>query len=640
MGRTPEADELEALRAQVARLEREQAFNKTILENAPGIVLRVSLDGVIEFINRELPQFRDPPPVGRSIYSYVSADQHEPMRAAMASAKAQRRRSSFEVFLTAPDGTNDWYVTTVGPVIEGGEVVALTLISVNASRERNAEAALKESRARLELALDAGNVGVWRWDRQRDLVEWDEKLNAMFGLTPERSPRTVTDFMALIPPSQKQQMGEHIARALETGRYPDFELTVEVNGSPRCFMIKGGTLRGAGGEITGLLGGVVDITERRRIDEHLRESQKLEAVGQLSAGVAHNFNNMLAVIVPALELTRMSERPDVRLLDDALTSATNAAQLVRELMVFSRRGPSPDGRQEPLAEVVRRAVDLCRRTFERRVTLQLGDLEAARFASVDPAPMEQAVMNLLLNARDALSEVKGRPARIEVRARALDEAAVVRRHLHAVGPYVELQISDTGCGMNDETRRHMLEPFFTTKPMGRGTGLGLPTAWATMQAHRGFLDCESEPGKGTTFTLLLPAQPQALAALPLNSGEQAAGGAGRLVLVVDDEAAVTRTTAAVLSSAGFRVLSAASGEEALQLAHSSPVDAVVLDYSMPGLSAQETLAALRRRWPSLPVVCLSGLGITLEGATSQLLKPASRGDLVAAVAHALHAPPP
>ena len=327
------------------------------------------------------------------------------------------------------------------------------------------------------------------------------------------------------------------------------------------------------------------------------------------------------------------------LLDDALASATNAAQLVRELMVFSHRGPTLGARQEPLSEVVRRAVELCRRTFERKVLLHLGELDPARFASVDPAPMEQAVMNLLLNARDALSEVQGRPLRIEVRARALDGREAARRQLQAVGPYVELQISDTGCGMDVATRRHMLEPFFTTKPVGRGTGLGLATAWATVQAHRGFLECDSEPGEGTTFSLLLPAKEQPVASASSDSAFDSRSGAGRVILVVDDEAAVARTNAAVLASAGFRVVCAASGDEALELARVTTVDAVVLDYSMPGLSAQDTLAGLRGHWPGIPVVCLSGLGMTLEGATSQLTKPASRGELLAAVEKALRPPP-
>ncbi len=635
-----QASELEMLRAKVARLEREQAFSKTILENAPAIVMRVSLEGVIEFVNHLLPQYASDTPVGRSIYSFLSVDQHQQVREALAEARKTRLPRGYESLVQGPDGKDDWYVTTAGPIIENDQVVALTLISVNTSRERKAEEALRGSRARLALALDAGNVGLWQWERHNDLVEWDEKLDTMFGLGPGRSPRNVADFLALIPEDQRQQMGEHIGRALATGMYPDFELTVDVRGQARWFMIKGGMLRGPGGEITGLLGGVVDITERRRIDEHLREAQKLEAVGQLSAGVAHNFNNMLGVIMPALELTRMAARPeDSVLLDDALTSATNAALLVRELMVFSHRGPSAGTRQEPLSEVVRRAVELCRRTFERRVSLQLGELEAARFAGVAAAPMEQAVMNLLLNARDALAEVTGRPLRIEVRARALDAKEAARRQPAAVGPYVELQISDTGCGMNAATRSRMLEPFFTTKPLGRGTGLGLATAWATVQVHRGFLECDSQLEAGTTFFLLLPAQAQPVADSAPGSRGDESGGTGQLILVVDDEAAVARTNTAVLRSAGFRVVSAASGEEALELVRSTPVDAVVLDYSMPGLSAQQTLAGLRSRSPKLPVVCLSGLGIALEGATLQLTKPASRGELVAAVEKALRPPP-
>jgi signal transduction histidine kinase len=607
----------------------------SILESLPATVMRVSLAGEIEFVNRVLPGSEDP--VGQSLFSLAPPEQHEAIRSALERTRAQLQPTSWESFVLTPDGKRDWRVTTVGPILRGDLVVGFTLVTVGDSRIFRAEDALVESRARLKLALDAGNVGVWRWDRLRDLVEWDDKLSAMWGVTPERAPRNVAEFMALVPEVHRPAMGAHIGRALETGVYPDYELETETPAGPRVFIIKGGMLRGAAGEIVGLLGGVVDVTEQRLMHEHLRVAQKLEAVGQLSAGVAHNFNNMLAVIVPALELAKLASTTgiDAQLLDDALTSATNAAQLVRQLMVFSGRHPAVGARHEALADVVRRAVELCRQTFERRVTLQLGDLEAARFAGVEPGPMEQAVMNLLLNARDAVMIDLARPARIEVSARRVAEAEATRRQSEAQGAYVELRVQDTGCGMDATTRRRMLEPFFTTKPMGRGTGLGLATAWATVKAHHGFLECESEPQEGTTFSLLLPAGEAEVARVPLSQPAGATRGAGRVVLLIDDEEAVSRANAAVLRAAGFKVLLASSGELALRLAAGHTIDAVVLDYSMPGLSAQDTLAGLRRGRPGLPVVCLSGLGTTLEGATSQLVKPASRGELVRAIEDAL-----
>ncbi len=633
------AQELAALRARVRELEAalraasaEQARSLTLLETVPAVVMRVSLAGTIEYVNRVLPEYAaagPDGPVGHRIFTFAPPDQHEVMRAALARTAQTLENASYESQSLAPDGTRDWYLTTVGPILEAGRLVGFALVCANVSRVRAAEDALTDSRARLELALDAGNVGVWRWDRQRDTVEWDEKLTAMFGLAPGQGPRTVSEYLALIPEDQREAMSAHIARALERGTYSDFELRADRPGGPRWFIIKGGLLRDAGGEVTGLLGGVIDVTERRRVDEHLRQAQKLEAVGQLSAGVAHNFNNMLAVILPALELARRELPPEhAQLLDDAALSATNAAQLVRQLMVFARSAPAAGARREPLAEAARRAVDLCRQTFERRVELTLGDLEAARFASVESGPMEQALLNLLLNARDALGE--SGPAVIDVSARRLAEPEVRRRHAEARGPHVELRVTDTGAGMDEATRRRMFEPFFTTKPHGHGTGLGLSTAWATVEAHRGFLDCDSAPGRGTTFSLLLPVEATPAQTTPAQA-TPAVMATPRVVLLVDDEEAVRRATARALSAVGYTVLDAASGEEALRLAEASPVDVVVLDYSMPGLSAEETFAGLQRLRPGLPVVCLSGLNVTLAGARVQLLKPVRQAELVAAL---------
>jgi PAS domain S-box-containing protein len=499
---------------------------------------------------------------------------------------------------------------------------------------RRAEASLEESRAKMQLALDAGNVGVWRWDLATDEVAWDEKLDAMFGLTPDQSPRTVAQYMALIPEDQKPAMRAHIARALETGHYPDFELRADRSGGTRWFIIKGGVLRDTAGKVTALLGGVIDATERRHTEERLRQSQKLEAVGQLAAGVAHNFNNMLAVILASLEMLKTQPGyPNPALLEDALVSATNAAELVRQLMVFSRSQPDGGQRTEPLSEVVRRSVQLCAQTFDRSIALELGPLELAGSVKVDSGPMEQAVVNLLLNARDALPGT-GRPGRIEVSVVALG-SAMRALHPDAEGPWVELRVRDNGQGMSAATRARMLEPFFTTKGARSGTGLGLSTVWATVRAHQGFLECESEPGKGTTFSVILPAQASPVATLAPNHRAPGAVGAGAAVLIVDDQDAVRRAHEVLLRAAGFTVLTAASGAEAIAAAAGAPIDVVLLDYSMPGLSAEETLRGLRTTRPGLPVVCLSGLGATLEGATAQLTKPVSQEVLVGTLLRAL-----
>lgn len=627
-------DDLAELRERVAFLEHERSFNKTALETMPGIIMRVSFEGIIEFVSRVLPEYRDPPLVGQSIYAFISPSQHEMARSALAWTVETRKPSSFEVQAQAPDGSSDWYILTAGAIVEHGRVTGLTLVAHNSSKAREIEDALVESRASLKLALDAGNVGVWQWDQRLDQVEWDEKLTKMFGVSPERAPRTLAEFIAFVPEAQRPALVEHVERALATGVYTDFEFEVEAPDGPRWFIIKGGGLRTPRGELKGLIGSMVDVTEHRRVVQHLEEVQKFEAVAQLSAGVAHNFNNMLAVIMPALELIRLNPAAaDPSLLGDAFTAAVNAAQMVRQLMVFSHTEHHPSAFHEPLCDVVRREVELCRRTFERNVVLELREVEPARFASVESAPMGLAVMNLLYNARDALTP--DLPPHIEVSARVVEEKQARARHRDARGNYVELRVTDTGCGMDAKTRRRMLEPFFTTKPPGRGIGLGLATAWATIKAHSGFLDCSSAPGRGTTVLVLLPAQPNEVPRPPMEVPASASRAAPRVVLLIEDEEVVAQASAALLTSAGFTVISAASGQEALRIASSTAIDCAILDYLMPGLTAEETLAGLRKTRPGLAVICLTGLQTRLEGATAHLIKPVSRVELLKAVEAAL-----
>ncbi len=630
VGAPEETSSVEALKARISALESAQAMARSVLEGVPAVVMRLSLDGTIEFINRVLPEYAGQPPVGQPIYAFAPADQHAVMRGALEEAIRTQGIARFESIAQAPDGTRDWYATTVGPIFEGGRLTGLTMISLNTSRERETEAALGESRARLALALDAGNVGVWRWDARSDVVEWDLKLAAMFGLPAAGAPRNFKQFLEVISADQRQAMRRHIEEALSTGLYSDFELRADLPTGPRWFIAKGGPLLDENGKVVGLLGGVVDNTERRRLEEQVRRAHRLEAVGQLSAGVAHNFNNMLAVVVPVLELAKQGASGEtVVALEDALGSALRAAQLVKQLMVFSRTRPVDDSRREPLSECVKRAVELCRRTFDRRITLEVGGLEAAAEVGVDGGAVEQAVLNLLLNARDALEGLDGERARIEVTVRRLSAAELRRRLPEAHGEHVEVRVRDTGAGMDEATQRRVFDPFFTTKPVGQGTGLGLPTAWATAQAHGGALECESALGAGTTFALVLPVR--GLPPAAQHHGGETPAPWGRVVLLIEDEALVRNATAAMLSASGYRVLPAASGEEGVRLAAGQPVDVVLMDYSMPGQAPATTLAQLRAARPRLPVVCFTGLGVALEGADAHLTKPVTRDELVAAL---------
>ena len=598
-------------------------MHRTILETIPAVVLRVSLGGVIEFVNRVLPEYSGAGLVGQSIYVFAPPDQHDAMRVALERTIRTRETSSYETIAEAPDKTRDWYLTTVGPILDGAELLGLTLICINISRLKEAEEALEQSRAERSMALAAGDVGLWRWDRASDVLHWDDKLCAMFGRTRQTAPRTGADVaVALMPADQVEMQRAHAQRAVHHGGDLDSELRVDLPDGVRWLMVKGGVIRDPNGEVPPVRrrDGRHHPGDRKRLEERVHQAQKLEAVGQISAGIAHNFNNMLAVIVPTLEMAKHTPSA-VALLDDALTSAKHAAQLVKQLMIFSRGRDATQGRREPLAEVVRRAtVDLCCKTFERRIEWTCTGFATVEGIIVDAGDTELAIVNILLNARDALEHIGGRPARISVALRKLSREETTRRHPGQPGCSAELRITDTGVGMDEATRLRIFEPFFTTKEVGQGTGLGLSTAWAVLHAHHDLIDCESTPGVGTTFTLLLQSA-SAAADDTATPQTPALHSQGRVVLVIDDEPAVRRTTEALLKHLGFTVLCAASGEEGVSLGRDTHIDVVLLDYSMPGQAPQQTLLQLRAGRPTLPVICCSGLGTELVGATGTLLKP-------------------
>lgn len=638
----PPVDERDyaALQARVEQLQREleaarapQLMARTVLETAPAVILRVSLDLRIEYVNRVLPEYSGVQLIGQPVFAFAPPDQHAAMRTALEAAKATRLPSSFESIAEAPNGSLEWYYTTVGPILDGEELVGLTLICTNISRVKRAEEELHESRARLEFALDAGRLGLWSWDAIRDEVEWDGRMCTLFGLTPEQAPKTRGQWMALVPSDQYERMDEHIDRALRTGSYPDFELTFGTAASRRWFIVRAGPIHGPKGETTGLMGGVLEVTGLRLLEEQVRQTEKLEAIGQLSAGVAHNFNNMLAAIVPVLELARRRmPEADLSYVDGALESALHAAELVKELMVFSRRGRNAGGAAEPLDAVIRRAAELCRRTFEHRVRIDVGDLSAAHGVIVNGGRTEHALVNLLVNARDAVQDLDDARRTVTISTRTLAEAKARAIHDDANGDYVEVLVVDRGHGMDASTRARMFEPFFTTKPVGKGTGLGLPTAWAAARDQRGYLSCDSAPDVGTTFVLTLPAKCD-------DSGASVAPTsrvpARSRVLIIDDEPTVLESTALLLKMHGHHAVCASSGEEGVRMARSETIGVVLLDRSMPGQPAEVTLAQLRQLRPDFPVIAFSGLRDVLAGATVQLGKPATGQQLEQALEQAL-----
>ena len=367
-------------------------------------------------------------------------------------------------------------------------------------------------------------------------------------------------------------------------------------------------LRDSAGSTIGTLAILEDTTERKRLEAQLRQAQKMEAVGRLAGGIAHDFNNLLAVIMGHSDLIRSVLRKGDGLAHDVeqiRRASERAASLTRQLLAFSRR-QFLQPQVIDVSTLVGNLATMLHRLIGEDVQLELRlDAEAGR-VSADPGQLEQVVMNLTVNARDAMPQ--GGRLILETAPATLDQAFVAAHPGSIAGAHVRLSIHDTGCGMGPDVLSHLFEPFFTTKEPGRGTGLGLSTVYGIVKQHRGYIGVTSAPGRGSSFEVYLPR----IEARPTSgrsaTRERPRPGGRETVLFVEDEVALRDLMHRVLAKGGYTVLAAGDGVEALALAeaHPGPIDVVVTDVIMPRMSGPDLAVRLRARDPGIRLLYVSG----------------------------------
>jgi nitrogen-specific signal transduction histidine kinase/ActR/RegA family two-component response regulator len=351
-----------------------------------------------------------------------------------------------------------------------------------------------------------------------------------------------------------------------------------------------------------ILSTFTDISERKRLEQELYRSKKMDALGRLAGGIAHDFNNLLTVIVgcSALLEEQVRSSPEASgALADLRAAADRAASLTRQLLAFGRR-QFLQARALQLNDVVMQVQVMLRRVIGDEITLEVALDPALRLVRADPAQIEQVIVNLVLNARDAMPD--GGVVKVTTRNRRVDE---VEDGL-APGEYVELAVSDTGVGIDPAAQARLFEPFFTTKGP-RGTGLGLATVYGIVKQSGGTVRFESEVGKGTRFEVLLPAAAEALPATEPEPAPAIPVGGSEHVLVVEDEAAVRSLIASTLSRQGYAVSQACDGVDALDvLERLGRIDLLVTDVRMPRMNGLALFAEVQRRCPGVPALLISG----------------------------------
>ncbi len=638
-------EKIAALEAEVSRLERalaeRDAQNRTpvalrdedpavarllgdrsLLSSLPDVISIIDREHRFLYLNRFGPGRRAEDIVGKCVFDFLEPDEAARRRitleCAWATGETQRHDTR--------SATGDVFATRVVPIMANGVVTHVLTTAVDVTEMKRVEEALAASELRLGLAIDAAEMAVW-WSDARG-SRWDDRLLRVAGIDPNGLAPGPEGLIPFVHPDDQARVVTSLARFREQGLYEELEFrVVRPDGETRHLLAKGTIVADPRGEAA-TYGAVFDVTDRKHLEERVRQAEKMDAIGRLTAGIAHNFNNILSIILSNAELCRRVAPSSLApRLDDIVHAGFRGAEMIRGLMLFARDEGMQPMEAVDIGALVRRTVEICRTTFDRQIMLELDVAPSVPLAQANAGQMEQVILNLFINARDALDEAQPESPRILANVSRDKSGSVV------------IRVTDNGPGMDEATRARVFEPFFTTKAHKRGTGLGLSSAYAVVNEHGGRITCESRRGIGTTFEVVLPAANRGGEPVKASGPVSERRKTNATILLVDDEVALRKAMRKLLELEGYAVLEAGDGGAAIALleARSPPVDAAIVDCSMPGLPGRVVLEKIAAVAPAVPVIVVSGHAMTTEVATVRavLQKPVPVDTLLAAVASAV-----
>jgi PAS domain S-box-containing protein len=477
-------------------------------------------------------------------------------------------------------------------------------------RNDGAERALAEIESRYRAVQRATNDVIWDWDLRTDQVAWSAAALEQFGYTEAELGTTRREWVALIHQEDRDRVLRSIFDAMESGaeNWSEEYRFRRKDGTYGGFLDRAVILRDETGRPVRLVGSMLNITHRRALEEEVRHAQKMQAVGKLAGGMAHEVNNMMTAVLGFGDLILQkvpAESPLRADVEEIVKAGERAAKVTQQLLAFTRQ----QSQQPQVLDLNSLILDL-RRMLERMlgadIELGLHLSEQAANVVVDRSQFEQLLVNLVHNARDALPA--GGEVHLETRLMPLDERSQLARPEVPLrlGNYVQLSIRDNGIGMDSTTRRRAFEPFFTTKPVGKGTGLGLSTAYGTIKQSDGYIWLDSEAGRGTTITIQLPLAANGTEVRQPRDTPAPMSGA-ETILIVEDEPLVLMISKRALEGEGYLVLEARDGNEALEVMRvfGDQVRLILSDVVMPRLGGRELASELRTLAPGIPILYMS-----------------------------------
>jgi PAS domain S-box-containing protein len=566
-------------------------------------------------------------------FARIHPDDLKRVQAASARSVASGVNERVEFRAVRPDGSVRHLMLDAALLVDGsGQLQRSVGAALDVTEQREVERELKRTARLLSDAQRIGKMGSFELTMNPARQSWSEELYRILEVDPSEPP-SLELFVQRLHVDDRQRVQHLIDRSLQSGAtQPSRARIVSSDGKLRHVTMMAVPTRDQYGNLLAIRGTVTDVTALVELEAQFHQSQKMDAVGQLAGGLAHDYNNLLTVICGNAEL--LLDRHESREAREILEAATAATSLTNRLLTFTRQS-AQRARVVKIADDLQLAKNLIVRALGDRIVMNV-ELEPDLWSVyVDSGQIQQVLLNLALNARDAMPE--GGSFSIAARNATITEDDA-RHRVVSAGDYVAVSVTDTGTGMSEDTRRRAFEPFFTTKPLGHGTGLGLAMVFGCMQACGGFVDLCSKLGAGTTFTLWFPRSSlehtQLTAAAPVTQRASASA------LLVEDNAAVAQVATKILRSAGYEVRVAHDPQRALELWHAMPADVLITDVDMPGMSGVKLSEQLRKHTPGLRTLFITGktrdqlIGAFAERCTI-LSKPFRRQDLLLALEQVL-----
>ena len=540
-------------------------------------------------------------------------------------AKSEENQHFFFRHRLAKDKIVDVEVFS-GPIVLNGKQLLYSIVHDITERKQTIEA-LQSSEEKYRTVLEANPDPVVVYDIEGKVVYYNPAFTRVFGWSlGERLGKKMDVFVPEESLPETQTMINRVLAGesffgIETRRYTKEGKIIPVS-------ISGAVLRDMDGNPVGSVINLRDISEQKNLEGQLQQAQKMEAVGTLAGGIAHDFNNLLQAIQGYTELLLMRKKEgesDWRELQEVIRASKRGAELTQQLLTFSRKVESKR-RPLDLNQEVGELRELLERTIPKMIDVEFKLVDNLKMVNADPAQLKQVLMNLALNAKDAMAE--GGKLLIETQSVTLDQEFCRKYAEVKPGDYVLFSISDTGHGMGKETLEHIFDPFYTTKEVGKGTGLGLAIVYGIIKNHEGYITCYSRPEVGTTFRIYLPtieSETLPVDVLIAPKPEGLARGGNETILLVDDEEFIRELGVDVLGRAGYTVLTASNGENALKLYHQerTRIDLVILDLIMPGMGGSKCLEELLKMDPDTRVLIASGYAP--DGPTKGALDTGAKG---------------